>query len=64
MIENEKQLRVTKEQIRAFESALAAGDKAESANIHPLLIAAGREAIKSELTILYALVREWEAKHR
>lgn len=60
MIENEKQLQITKEKISEFENLLRYADHILSGATHPELLRAKREAIESVLTGLREEVELWE----
>lgn len=63
MIKNAREYRITKTQIRKFETALSQmkGQKGEGAGIHPLLKKAQEDALKSQLQDLLKEVAEYEA---
>lgn len=65
MIKNQRQYDTTRAQIARFEAALARfdSDRADS-DIHPLLIAAEREGLESQLHDLRDELREYEALQR
>jgi hypothetical protein len=60
MIENERQLQITKEKISEFENLLRYIDHILSSAPDPRLLQARREAIESVLTELREEVAAWE----
>jgi transcriptional regulator with XRE-family HTH domain len=65
MIKNERQYRVTKAQLRAFEESLEqVGSEAVPANVEPKLFADAQAALSSQREDLLAEVEEYEALQR
>jgi len=62
MIKNERQYRITKAQAARLDHALAEFDQSsdKEKNIHPLLLEAEYEGIKSQLNDLYKEIKEYE----
>ncbi len=66
MIKNEKQYKITKTQIKKFEDALTqiAERKGKTKDIHPLLLKAQEDALRSQLNDLHNQIAEYEMLRR
>ena len=63
MIKNERQYRITRTQAERFSQELREfeGQKSERAGVHPLLLKAREDALRSQLGDLEGALREYEA---
>ena len=63
MIKNERQYRITRSQAERFERTLAELRRAErtDGDIHPLIVKAREDAVRSQLADLNAEMREYES---
>jgi len=60
MIKNEKQYRITKNELKKFKQTLDILSKTDNSNIHPLLVKAQRDSIESQIQEFNEDIEEYE----